>query len=191
MKKKLFILGIILIALGAVTGIPSLIGAYLGSGTRLLTLSTSLGHMVRYAPIGLMIAGVLLLAGILMAVLCYAPSEKSLQRKAKRAEAKAAKEAARQAAQQVPQTVQTADVPPQPSVSPVEPPVDQPQTVPTAEVPEAPQETIPEPATIPDTPMPPAPTPVEASTPTGPICPACGTRNLPGSIFCTECGQRL
>lgn len=186
MKKKLFILGIILTALGAVTGIPSLIGAYLGSGTRLLTLSTGLGYMVRYTPIGLITAGVLLLAGILMAVLCYVPSEKSLQRKAKRAEAKTAKKAARQAALEAAQSATQ-----QPAPSPAEPPVDQIQTVPTAEAPAVSRETVPEPTTTSVPPMTPEVPPVDTSKPAGPICPACGTRNLPGSVFCTECGQRL
>lgn len=165
MKKKLFVLGTVLGAVGLAVLLPSLYGAYLGSGTRLLTSSTFWGHLARYAPIGLIAAAVLLLTGILMAWICYVPSAKRLRRKAERAEAKAAKaEAAKQACLEP--ASPSAAQPEKSSSSPVE-------------------------STVPQASPAPAPPPAVETGDSGGACPACGTVNPPGSAFCTECGQRL
>lgn len=128
MKKKVFVLGIVLSAAGLAVLLPSLYGAYLGSGTRLLTSSTFLGSLARYTPIGLIAAAVLLLAGIPMGWICYVPSAKRLRRKAERAEAKAAKAKAEK------------QFPPEPSALPESQPSPAEQAVP---------ETVPAPAPSP------------------------------------------
>ena len=165
MKKKVFVLGIVLSAAGLAVLLPSLYGAYLGSGTRLLTSSTIWGSLARYTPIGLIAAAVLLLAGIPMGWICYVPSAKRLRRKAERAEAKAAKARAEKQS------------PPEQSASPEPQPPEEIPSPPPAE------------PTVPETVPVPAPPPSAETG--GTACPACGTVNPPGSAFCKECGQRL